>query len=217
MDLSAGQLEFCRQQIIHEGLEGNVQFAAEDVRNLGDAAGGGYDAVLLMGPLYHLVVEADRKKVVQDLHGRLRQGGIIISAFISRFGIMGELIRNTPEWIEDQAEVRSILELGRDPDHLRGKGFRGYFAKTAEIAPLHEQAGFETIALAGVEPGISAYDEGYNDLAGKQRQLWLDLLFEISTEPSILGASRHLLYIGRKCSPWYYSTTHGCIGVKLSP
>ena len=28
--------------------------------------------------------------------------------------------------------------------------------------------------------------------------MWLDLLYEISTEKSMLGASRHLLYIGRK-------------------
>jgi hypothetical protein len=52
--------------------------------------------------------------------------------------------------------------------------------------------------LAGVEPGISADDESYNRLEGVQRRLWLDLLDEISTEPSILGASRHLLYVGRK-------------------
>jgi hypothetical protein len=45
---------------------------------------------------------------------------------------------------------------------------------------------------------IAADDESYNKLQGKQRQLWLDLLYEISIERSILGASRHLLYIGRK-------------------
>jgi hypothetical protein len=63
---------------------------------------------------------------------------------------------------------------------------------------LHEAIGFETLAVAAVEPLIAADDESYNKLQGKQRQLWLDLLYEISTERSILGASRHLLYIGRK-------------------
>jgi hypothetical protein len=54
--------------------------------------------------------------------------------------------------------------------------------------------------VVGVEPAISADDESYNKLQGKQRQQWLDLLVEISTEKSIIGASRHLLYIGRKRS-----------------
>jgi hypothetical protein len=30
------------------------------------------------------------------------------------------------------------------------------------------------------------------------RELWLDLLQEVGAEASILGASRHLLYVGRK-------------------
>jgi hypothetical protein len=34
------------------------------------------------------------------------------SSFISRFGIMGDLLKNIPDWIEDQAEVRSLLERG---------------------------------------------------------------------------------------------------------
>ena len=89
------------------------------------------------------------------------------------------------------------MKKGRYPDDYIG-GFRGYFAKVSEIIPLHEALGFETISLAGVEPAISAEDEVYNNLEGKQRKLWLDFLFEISTEPSIMGASRHLLYIGQK-------------------
>jgi hypothetical protein len=64
--------------------------------------------------------------------------------------------------------------------------------------PLHEALGFETLVLAGADPAISADDESYNRLQGRQRQLWLDLLYEISTEKSIIGASRHLLYIGKK-------------------
>jgi hypothetical protein len=63
---------------------------------------------------------------------------------------------------------------------------------------LHESIGLETLAVIGVEPAISADDESYNKLQGRQRQLWLDLLFELSAEASIIGASRHLLYFGKK-------------------
>ena len=72
------------------------------------------------------------------------------------------------------------------------------FTPVSEIAPLHEALGLETITVAGVEPVIAANDENYNNLQGKQRQRWLDLLYEISAEPSIVGASRHLLYVGKK-------------------
>lgn len=198
VDLSAGLLEENKKRIADAGLETKVQFVLADARDLSEVTKRGFDAALLMGPLYHLVVEADRKAALKEATDRLRTGGILFSAFISRFGIMGDLLKNMPGWIEDQEEVRSILEHGKDPSHQPHEGFRGYFAKTSEVIPLHEAMGFETLALAGVEPAISADDESYNKLEGKQRQLWLDLLYEMSTERSILGASRHLLHIGRK-------------------
>jgi hypothetical protein len=129
---------------------------------------------------------------------KLNPGGIFFSSHISRYGIMGDLIRNIPDWIERQDEVRSVMEQGRDPFHRPNEGFRGYFAKVNEIVQLHEEAGLEMLALAGVEPGISADDESYNRLHDRQRALWLDLFFEISREASILAASRHLLYVGKK-------------------
>jgi hypothetical protein len=107
-------------------------------------------------------------------------------------------MKNDPGWIEDQRNARWLVERGRRPDNYPPGGFRGYFARASEIAPLHEAIGFETLALVGVDPAISADDESYNRLEGRQRQLWLDLLYEISAEGSILGASRHLLYIGIK-------------------
>ena len=198
VDLSKGMVDECRKNLLREGLLAQVSLVQADVRDLSQITEKEFDAVLLMGPLYHLVEESDRITALKEVYDHLKEGGLIFSAFISRFGIMGELLKNTPDWIEDQAEVQSVLEIGRDPqDHPHG-GFRGYFAEVEEIAPLHEKQGFETLVLAGVEPGISADDESYNKLEGIQRQLWMDLFFQISTEQTIMAASRHLLYVGRK-------------------
>jgi SAM-dependent methyltransferase len=198
VDLSATLIEECRKSIAAEGLERQVRFVVADARDLGKVAEKGFDAALLMGPLYHLIEETDRKVALKEAFERLRKGGILFSSFLSRFGIMGDLLKNVPGWIEQQAEVRSLLARGKRPDDSPRGGFRAYFAQISEIAPLHEAIGFETLALAGVEPAISADDESYNKLEGKQRQLWLDLFYEMSTERSILGASRHIVYIGKK-------------------
>lgn len=198
VDLSAALIERCRKNIVKEGLEEQVRFVVADARNLGKVQEKEFDAALLMGPLYHLVEEEDRKIALKEAFDRLRTGGILVSSFISRFGILGDLLRNVPDWIEDEEEVRSVMDKGRAPDDYARGGFRGYFARVSEIAPLHETIGFETCAVVGVEPAISADDESYNKLQGRQRQLWLDLLYELSAEASIIGASRHLLYIGKK-------------------
>ena len=198
VDLSETLLKTCREVITTAGMDDRVAYHTADARSLSGVPGDSFDAVLLMGPLYHLVDEADRLAALRESYRRLIPGGRIFTAFISRLGITGELMRRTPEWIENQTEVRSVMTLGRDPEHHLGGGFRGYFARVDEIAALHEVVGFQTLQLAGVEPGISADDESYNSLEGERRRLWLDLLYEISTEPSIVGASRHLLFIGQK-------------------
>lgn len=198
VDLSAALLDQCRRNLAEAGLERHVRFVVADARNLDAVPERGFDAVLLMGPLYHLVLEADRNVALRQAFDRLRGGGVIFSSFISRLGVMGDLLRTIPDWIEDQAEVRSLLENGRRPDDAPRGGFRGYFAHASEISPLHEGVGFETLVVAGVEPAISADDESYNKLEGRQRQLWLDLLYEISAHETTIGASRHLLYVGRK-------------------
>lgn len=198
VDLSATLLETCWQRLAEAKQQQQVRLVLAGARDLKAVVERDFDAALLMGPLYHLVFEADRKMALNEVYERLKEGGMIFSAFISRYGIMGDLLKKMPEWIERKSEVRSIMERGRDPDHLPDEGFRGYFARVDEIAPLHESVGFQTIALAGVEPAISADDESYNRLQGVQRELWLDLFVEMSSEESIIGASRHLLYIGRK-------------------
>lgn len=198
VDLSAALLDECTRRLAKEGLQQHVRLLVADARNLSLITEKGFDAGLLMGPLYHLVEEADRKVALREVLERLREGGIIFSSFISRFGVVGDVLKNAPNWIEDQTEVQSLLKRGRRPDDYPRGGFRGYFAQASEIVPLHQAVGFETLVLAGVEPAISADDDSYNSLQGRQRELWLDLLHEMSTEGSVIGASRHLLYVGRK-------------------
>lgn len=198
VDLSAGLLAECRLNLERAGLQEQVTLLQADARCLDPVTTRDYDAALLMGPLYHLIEEPDRLQALAQVYARLRPGGVIFSAFISRYGILGDVLKDIPEWIDDPADPRALLATGHRPVDQPPGGFRGYFALAGELAPLHQRAGFETIAVAGVEPAISADDESYNRLQGPRRQAWLDLLYEVSTEPSILGASRHLLYLGRK-------------------
>jgi SAM-dependent methyltransferase len=197
VDLSADLLAECTRRIAEAGLSERARCLAADARDLPAVAGRDYDAVLLMGPLYHLIDEGDRRRALVEAFHRLRAGGRFFSASISRFGVFGDLIKKDPAWIEDPGVI-SLVQQGKRPDDAPRGGFRGYFARVEEIAPLHESVGFETLALAAVEPCLGADDESYNRLEGAQRQRWLDLFYRVSAEPSILGASRHLLYVGRK-------------------
>lgn len=198
VDLSKFELARCQEHLTRLGFSHLVDCRISDARWLNEVPEQNFDAVLLMGPLYHLIYTEDRLQAVQQAVQRLKPGGTIIASFISRLGILGDLMKNVPGLIEELDEVRSIIDLGYDPpDYPRG-GFRGYFAKIDEIEPLFESTGVLTQAFVATEPCISADDEGYNKLTGQQRELWLDLMFEISRERCMLASSRHWLYIGRK-------------------
>lgn len=61
VDMSATLMEACRKSIAAKGLESRVRLVLADARDLGQVTERGFDAVLMVGPLYHLVEEADRK------------------------------------------------------------------------------------------------------------------------------------------------------------
>jgi S-adenosylmethionine-dependent methyltransferase len=199
IDLSSALINTCKKKVSEANLENKVTCLTGDARDLSTITKSDFDAVLLLGPLYHLIQEEDRTKAIKEAFTKLKKGGIIFSAFISRFGIWGDVMRKMPDYIEKQKDLDSVLQNGRDAEipEWRGK-FRAYFANPLEIAPLHEHEGFRTMALAGVEPAGIAVDEQYLSLTDKHRKMWLDLLFKISKEETIIGASCHLLYVGRK-------------------
>lgn len=200
VDFSPNLMEKCSDRIRELGLRNRVTCLVADARDLFQVTDTDYDAVLLLGPLYHLVEEEDRKTALKEVYQRMKPGGIIFSAFLSRYGFWSDLIHKIPHYIEYQEDVRAVLEGGKDleiPSWGLG-GFRAYFATVPEIYRLHEEQGFELLVVAGVEPAGIAADEQYKKLTDKQRELWLDLMVEISTEPSLAGASCHILYIGKK-------------------
>jgi len=201
VDLSPQLVNRARDRAIEAGLGDRIEFRVGDARILKGIDKSVFDGALVMGPFYHLIEREDRVMALERVFESLISGGIVFTSWISRFGIFNDLIKNLPGWIENTEEVNPLLERGCDPERHRDdvKGnFRWYFALAEEINPIHQETGFHTLALAASEPCISADDASYNMLQGQHRELWLDLLFRLSSEPSMVASSRHLLYCGKK-------------------
>jgi S-adenosylmethionine-dependent methyltransferase len=198
VDFSAAELALCKNKVRDERLGNTVNCILADARDLSDIIANDFDASLVMGPLYHLILEEDRLAALGQAYRHLKKGGLVFSTFVSRYGIWGDVIKNLPHYIELQKDVQSILHKGRDAEPANKPGnFRAYFATPEEVPPLHEKAGFKTLVLAGIETA-GMRDDIYGSVTGKRREQWLDLLFSISTQPSVIGASNHILYIGVK-------------------
>ncbi len=64
------------------------------------------DAVLLLGPLYHLTERSDRITALSEAQRVLRPGGLVLAVGISRFGSLLDALR---QGVLNDPEARSII------------------------------------------------------------------------------------------------------------
>ena len=83
-DLSTGNLTLAREKAAEAGvtLAGFEQGTALDLARFADHS---FDAVLLMGPLYHLLEAADRRRALTEARRVLKPSGPLFVAFITRY------------------------------------------------------------------------------------------------------------------------------------
>lgn len=159
-----------------------------------------YDACLLMGPLYHLLEQTDRENAVKEVLAKLKTGGIIISTFISRFAPTCDYLKNYPEAILEQEEsLIYVTDKGDNIPSEENPGFtHAYFSTSDESKKLMESCGVKTIRFSAVESIACLCESKLYELDEETYEKWVDFIYAISTEPSILGASEHLIHVGVK-------------------
>ncbi|MCZ7545152.1 MAG: methyltransferase domain-containing protein [Anaerolineae bacterium] len=199
LDLSAACLRVAQQKAAGAGvtLAGFVQGTATD---LACFAAGSFDAVLLMGPLYHLLEEAERQQPLAEAYRVLTPGGVLFAAFIARYAGHRWAARYEPRWvIEAPADAERLLATGQLPPRgEEGSHLCAYMAHPREVTPLLQGAGFEVETVYGVEGLVSMIEDGVNELTGVDWEAWVALNWRVATDPALYGAVEHLLAVGQK-------------------
>jgi SAM-dependent methyltransferase len=181
--------------------DGRFSVAAGDARSLAEGDGS-YDAVLLLGPLYHLTDRADRIRALAEAGRVTRPGGIVVAAVISRYASTFDgFFRGFIDQPGFPAVMTEDLTTGqhRNPGSDPRLFTTAYFHDSAGIAREVTDSGLRLRHVLPIEgplqwaPGIQGRlsDPG-------QRQLILDTLAAMEHDPAIAGASSHLLAIGQR-------------------
>jgi len=174
---------------------------------LGDAralthADNSADAVLLMGPLYHLQQRADRIAALREARRVLRPGGLLFAAAISRFAsVLDGLFSGHLDIPEFQKIVERDLKDGCHLNPSNNPAFftTAYFHQPEELAKEITDAGLTVHEVQGVEgPAwlLQNHDHHWSDSQRAERLL--KAADRLGREPSLLGASAHLLAIARR-------------------
>jgi SAM-dependent methyltransferase len=160
------------------------------------------DAVLLLGPLYHLPERAMRLQALAEAQRVCRPGGMILAAAISRLASTLDGLRGG--YLADPTFAAIAASDRRDGVHRNPTGDPAYFTTAYFHRPeeLEEECmtvGLKHEATLGIEgPGWLLPDLDARLADEGLRAVLLESLAALEAEPTILGVSAHLLAAARK-------------------
>lgn len=192
LDLAKKNVELARGKTAEAGvkLEAFIHGNALDLSQIE----GPYDAVLLMGPLYHLLDEDDRRRSISEALRVLKPNGLIFAAFISCYAPIQDYLKSLYP-IDSPDDILSYLEDGRNK---AGEGFtEAHFSGIDEARDLMNSFGLEELAFVGVENVLASREMAINELEEDQFNKWLDICYRLGKDLNLMGTSEHFLYIGR--------------------
>ncbi|GAA1948777.1 class I SAM-dependent methyltransferase [Kitasatospora viridis] len=171
---------------------------------LGDARAlpvpdGEADAVLLLGPLYHLPDPADRLTTLTEARRAVRPGGLVVAATINRFAGLHDTMRSGAYFDPaNRAATDACVASGAlRPASEQNLFTTAYFHRPEEVPAEFTAAGLTTTGQYGLEGAawLLGIEERLDD--PDQREQVLAALRTAESEPTLLGISGHLLTAGR--------------------
>lgn len=172
-----------------------IDSAVGDARQL-DLATKSADAILLLGPLYHLDQRADRLRALTEAGRVVRPGGPVFVAAISRWAprldaILGQRL------YERFPEVEGLLEglerTGEMPPLFPGS-FCGYTHRPAQLRAELTASGLDVTSIVSVEGPAMLLGDLAERLADEQaRRIVLDTARALERVPELLGLGPHLI------------------------
>ncbi len=193
LDLSKKNIEVAKEKSSEKGiiLEDYIHGNALELGNYKQI----YDVVLLMGPLYHLIDEADRRTCIEGALKLLKPNGLIVASFISNYAPLQDCLKNLYP-IDSSDDLLSYLN---DGINSADDGFTtAYFTNPNEARNLMNSFGIKELTFAGVENILNSKEKEINMLDENQYEKWINICYKLSQDENLLGTSEHLLYIGRK-------------------
>jgi SAM-dependent methyltransferase len=199
---------------IEMASEFSIQYPAKlkamhvaDARSI-DLPDASADAILLFGPLYHIVEYSERLLALRECHRLLKPGGILFTAAISRLAttLWAVSVYGVKNNLLDEPAFRDMIEREiKDGNHIRNPSskYRGigrsYFHLPAELRTEIESAGFINTDVRGIlgpcwiAPNLDSIwaDE-------TKRESIMRVVRMCEKEESIMGFSTHLLSISEK-------------------
>lgn len=199
-DLSGKLLERAKQAFTSEGISAE-RFIKGDARDLECFCDESFDAVLLLGPLYHLIKRDDRSQALREMVRILKPGGRAIVAFLNSWGLLRSGVVDFPKRFRNPAFLRSMLGEQAFEDHDLF-GFTECHWSNPEIAGEELlDAGLRIVTYAGAEgflEGMAPLLEALRTNEPEAFENVLEFAAETSELPQFRDATNHVHFVVEK-------------------
>ena len=195
-DITPRHIDIINQTLNNRNYHMNTSVL--DATDMSCFADESFDIVLNMGPFYHLITEEQREKCLKECLRVLRKGGLLITAYIPRHFIF-QYIATSDEKYLDENLAKQLIETGvlrHDDENCFWTDT--YYSSRDEMETIYKSYGLEVVdhfAQDGLAPLLSREVDKWNDTPV---QIWCDYHYSVCRALSVLGASNHVVIIGRK-------------------
>jgi len=188
-DLSAEslRLSLCEQRVEPRNTDGVLCCRQGSATDLGWLSSDSFDAVLLMGPLYHLATHDERRAVLQEAWRVLRPRRHPCRLVRLALQPLREAVEEG-----DQREVER-LRAGGPTMHMGMQQYRGW---PSEARDALAEAGFEVLRMRNLQ-GLAALLPR-DTIDTQDPEVFFAMLRATCELPDLLGATLHFVCVARR-------------------
>ena len=195
-DITPRHIEIIKQNL--KDKKYNMNALVLDATDMSIFENEAFDIVLNMGPFYHLITESQRIKCFSESLRVLKKGGILVTSYIPRYYVFQYVAMSDKKYLDMQLAQQLICTGVLKHDDANCFWTDTYYASPDEMEKLYKEHSLEIInhfAQDGISPLLK---EKVDSLNAAEFKIWYDYHYSICREKSILGASSHIIIMGRK-------------------
>lgn len=198
LDISDKEIELASRNIEVFGLKAN-KYLCMDIRDLRCDEYEVYDAILLMGPMYHIHSKNERISILNTCRDLLKPGGIVLISYMNAWGIVKAGVTEFPELFQD---IEKLYDSFQEQKLSQYEGFTEcYFSNPMLALEEVRESGLEVVNYAGAESFLSGFGKEMTAHYFKNRKIYLNLLkvaAEKCEEIQYRDSTEHLIIIAKK-------------------
>jgi len=127
IDVAQRLLEVARERLRAANLDERIlDVRCASATGISHIVTGGCDAVLLLGPLYHLRSLEDRQRALAEAARVLKTGGLLYAAGINRLAFLRDAFRARPDYTSERRSfhLEFLRDGNLDPQHCASTWLR---------------------------------------------------------------------------------------------